>query len=163
MEQARRTLKESRRAIDDLRSEIGRKSEADVSSLVHGLAEQLSREHGKPVRMRSEVSGHAQVSEHVVSDLSAIIREAVHNAVYHGECNEVWITLSTEEGLLQVQINDRGRGFDEKRLPEAGHYGIRGMRERAGEIGATLSLSSRPGSGTSVAITLPPAVGAAHG
>jgi signal transduction histidine kinase len=41
------------------------------------------------------------------------------------------------------------------RVPESGHYGIRGMRERAERIGGELSITSEPGSGTRVAVAIP--------
>jgi len=54
-------------------------------------------------------------------------------------------------------VKDNGRGIDEKtlNLGKAGHHGIAGMRERAGRIGASLSILSRVGEGTEVCLEVP--------
>jgi signal transduction histidine kinase len=61
--------------------------------------------------------------------------------------------LRTEGGVLCAIVEDDGRGFDPV-APTSG-AGIVGMRERAEQLGGTLSVSSRPGGGTRVALELP--------
>ena len=67
---------------------------------------------------------------------------------------------------MRLQVIDDGRGFDPGAVvaAKAGHFGLVGLRERAARLGATLSLDSRPGSGTTVEIVVPlPARASAHG
>ena len=51
----------------------------------------------------------------------------------------------------QITISDNGRGFDPGNLPD-GHYGVMGMRERATEIGATLTIDSSETAGSRITI-----------
>jgi signal transduction histidine kinase len=59
------------------------------------------------------------------------------------------------EGRIVVEVQDDGEGFDvatcERR---AGHFGLRGMRERAWRAGATLGIESSPRSGTRVTVAI---------
>jgi nitrate/nitrite-specific signal transduction histidine kinase len=57
-------------------------------------------------------------------------------------------------------IRDDGSGVDPKILQAGrdGHWGLRGMRERALRIGGQLTLSSRAASGTEVELLLPASV-----
>jgi signal transduction histidine kinase len=50
-----------------------------------------------------------------------------------------------------LEVEDRGRGFHpDAALDNRGHLGLTGMRERAREIGWSISVSSRPGQGTRI-------------
>jgi signal transduction histidine kinase len=58
-------------------------------------------------------------------------------------------------GHLQVGIRDNGCGFDvDAASRKADHWGLAGMRERAGKLGAEFSLESVPGHGTEIKIRL---------
>jgi signal transduction histidine kinase len=63
--------------------------------------------------------------------------------------------------VLRVRIRDNGRGIDPKVLKEggiAGHWGLRGVRERAERTGAQLEFWSEAGAGTEVQLTVPASV-----
>jgi signal transduction histidine kinase len=65
---------------------------------------------------------------------------------------------------VRLKVKDDGCGFSTSNGNGAGdreHYGLIGMRERAGQIGATFDLQSRPGSGTTVSVELPTQEGSA--
>lgn len=88
-----------------------------------------------------------------------IIQQAAFNAVRHSGAEHLYVTLSgMPESALAVVVRDDGRGFD----PEGdfpGHYGIRGIRQRARELGLELTIASRPeGGGTSVSLRIPATV-----
>jgi len=59
---------------------------------------------------------------------------------------------------FRLRFRDDGRGIDPEVLEKGGrdgHWGLRGMRERADRMGAHLKVWSRPGSGTEVELTVP--------
>jgi signal transduction histidine kinase len=61
-----------------------------------------------------------------------------------------------ESSSIVVEVVDDGQGFDTvAKQGIAGHFGLRGMAERAERIGADLAITSRPGSGTQVRVTVP--------
>lgn len=87
--------------------------------------------------------------------LLRITREAVHNAVKYSGAPAVEVTLSSGSEQLRLMIADAGRGFDFASASALeGHFGIRGMNERARKIGADLRVVSRPGEGTRVELLL---------
>jgi len=83
-----------------------------------------------------------------------IAREALSNALRHGEAKHVQIGLEAEDGRLAFTIEDDGRGFDPANLLKPG-LGLTNIDERAREIGGRLTVSSTPGKGTLVKLTLP--------
>jgi signal transduction histidine kinase len=87
--------------------------------------------------------------------LLKIVGEAVANAIRHAAAGVVTVRLAGSATGLRIEVIDDGRGFDlaQKEWLE-GHFGIRGMRERAQRIGAVLAIETSPGGGTTVSISL---------
>jgi signal transduction histidine kinase len=84
------------------------------------------------------------------------IREALHNAVRHGAPKHLSVTVGFDRGALEVKIEDDGCGFDPSIMrPSNGHYGLTGMRERVGKLGGDFRITSAPGAGTRVTLTIP--------
>jgi signal transduction histidine kinase len=57
-----------------------------------------------------------------------------------------------------MRIRDDGRGIDPQLLRAdglSGHYGLRGMRERAELLGGTLTIWSEVNSGTEIDLSIP--------
>jgi len=88
--------------------------------------------------------------------LLRIAQEAVSNAFKHGEASHVEIALTNGDSQVELSIHDNGRGFDPEQPPGDGrlHFGIAGMRERAGKLNADFRLDSQPGQGTTVRVQL---------
>ena len=80
-----------------------------------------------------------------------LCQEACNNIAKHARANQVAIQLAYTAGALELLIRDDGQGFDPQRTP-SGHYGLSMMRERAEAVGMDLSVNSRPGRGTEIAI-----------
>jgi signal transduction histidine kinase len=78
-----------------------------------------------------------------------IAREAISNAIRHGEAQSVRIELQPQGEFVRFEIFDDGRGFDPVQRPGSGH-GFSSFTQRARELGAELTLDSAPGQGTSV-------------
>jgi signal transduction histidine kinase len=108
-----------------------------------------------PIRVTT-AGGPVRVPPVARYHLLRIIREAVHNAVEHSGGTAVDVRLTEERGLVVATVADDGTGFDlATRERASGHFGIRGMQERARRIGGTLAIESRPGDGTRVTVTVP--------
>jgi PAS domain S-box-containing protein len=84
-----------------------------------------------------------------------IIQESLTNVVRHAQATHVTISLHTAGDVLELEIQDNGRGG----APEtfAGHtaLGLIGMRERARACGGTVDIGSDPGKGTTVRVRVP--------
>ncbi|MBV8866937.1 MAG: hypothetical protein JO210_16195, partial [Acidobacteriaceae bacterium] len=91
----------------------------------------------------------------VEHQLLRIVQEAVSNSLKHAAALQLTVKLYGRDGALHLLIDDDGSGFTNATGRTRGHFGIRGMQERAEEIGAEFSIVSSPGNGTSVRICLP--------
>jgi len=95
---------------------------------------------------------------HVEVALYRIAQEALQNVVKHAEATSVLVRLAAADDGVRLVVSDDGQGFDEDTVSEAEDrhsYGLVGIRERAELIGASLTLASRPGKGTTVEVVVP--------
>ena len=81
-----------------------------------------------------------------------VAQEAMTNAIRHADAASVSIALQLRSDRLTLSVRDDGRGMREGHR-EGG--GMRGMRERAGLVGAALQITSAPHAGTEVHLDVP--------
>ena len=84
-----------------------------------------------------------------------IMQEAAHNAIKHGRCKRLGLSLTSMKNKIVLAVRDDGDGFDPADV-QGGGLGLSGMRYRAGLIGAVLEIESQPGEGTTLTCTVPP-------
>jgi two-component system nitrate/nitrite sensor histidine kinase NarX len=90
-----------------------------------------------------------------------VVQEALSNVRKHAQAREVWVEVQ-QTPQWRVEVRDDGCGFDPDGAgPDETHVGLRIMRERAQNIGATVEVASVPGSGTCVVLKLPERLGLA--
>jgi signal transduction histidine kinase/ligand-binding sensor domain-containing protein len=83
-----------------------------------------------------------------------IAQEALTNVIRHAQATIVFVDLRYQPTRLTLIITDNGRGFSNTRPPD-GHFGLQGMRERAAQIHAQLTIESAPGQGTRITLFAP--------
>jgi PAS domain S-box-containing protein len=85
-----------------------------------------------------------------------IAQEAITNAVRHANATRIDVGLGRENGNLQLQVRDNGRGFDAKSVQkQAVGLGLVGIKERATLAGGRARIKSSPSKGTTVEVSLP--------
>jgi signal transduction histidine kinase len=162
LDKAERAIMEGRDAIHDIRT----LSDADGEFVgeISKLGAELAAEGSVPdvATFRVVVEGNPKAINPFVKDaISRIAREALRNAHSHAQARTVEVEVRFEDQLLIVRVRDDGVGIDEKHLGEAGrsgHYGLRGMRERARQIGGQLEVWTQVGTGTEIELRIPDAV-----
>jgi signal transduction histidine kinase len=89
--------------------------------------------------------------------LLRILQEALTNVRKHAHAERVRIAFDRQDGWMLVTVQDDGLGFDPQGHSDVseGHVGLSVMRERAEELGGSLSLLSEPGQGTRVVVKVP--------
>ncbi len=92
-----------------------------------------------------------------------VVQEALTNVARHAGAPEARVSLCLAQDVLQVQVEDRGCGFDPTAAPPHTSTGLQGMRERAALLGGRLTVDSAPGRGTCITALLPLAPWAAAG
>jgi signal transduction histidine kinase len=93
-------------------------------------------------------------------ELVHIIREALRNAIRHAGQKKVSVCCDYGDQHLVFVVRDSGPGISDDVLHrgKAGHFGIRGMRERATRVGASLTVSTSPGAGTEWTLRVPASI-----
>jgi signal transduction histidine kinase len=86
--------------------------------------------------------------------LFRIIQESLTNAARHSQAGWVHVGLRVSEDGLDLRVADNGRGFDTG-ADQPGRFGLMGMQERAQRVGARLEVTSTPGAGTQVRVSMP--------
>jgi signal transduction histidine kinase len=120
-----------------------------VRALVARTAENCAVRIGIDIRGRLD-----DVPDVVAGNLLLVIQEALTNAIRHGRPAAAMISVQANEadGTITATVTDDGRGF----VPgtqlgmDQGHFGMLGMQERVERLGGTLSVDSRPGTGTTI-------------
>jgi DNA-binding NarL/FixJ family response regulator len=73
----------------------------------------------------------------------------------HAHTNTAHIICTVQDEQIQIIIADDGCGFTLPDTPDAGHFGLTIMQERAEALGGTITWRTEPGQGTHIVITLP--------
>ena len=146
-ELVRHSHEETRRSIAVLQPE-----QPGSDGLLTALTECARRlVEGGTVRIVAICTGDMpRVPLRVADMLYHVGQEALANAIRHGQPSVLKITLAFEKDAVELRILDDGAGFD--RIDEHPGFGLKGMRKRTADIGATLQIRSRPGEGTEVFI-----------
>jgi putative membrane protein len=151
---AQKTLIDARRAVWDLRSPS--LAEGDLTASLRTLAKEHVR--GAGLSFEFEVSGAPRpVDPEVQTVMSRVLQEALTNIVKHAAAGGVRVRLVFEPHRLRLYVVDDGRGLGAgPDLPSSGgHWGLRGMWERAAQVRGRLRIRSAPGQGTQIVLLVP--------
>lgn len=145
---------EGRNTLRGLRSSI--ENPQDLKNSFSRIPEELGMR--EEIDFRVVVEGATMPLRSAIrDDVYSIGREALVNAYRHSEASRIEVQLDYAPSLLRILVRDDGRGIDTKVIESGrdGHWGLSGMRERAGRIGARLKVMSRAGAGTEVELRVP--------
>jgi ligand-binding sensor domain-containing protein/signal transduction histidine kinase len=154
-------LREARQSVAGLRATSnGAAAVSATSKLPESLA-QVARQiiDIRDVRLKLRLRPDAPpLPPEVEYNLVRIAQEAITNAVKHSGCRSVELTLEGDAQQLILAVRDDGSGIPPSATDIAvppGHYGLIGMRERAAQIGAKLTIDGHSARGTRVELRLP--------
>jgi signal transduction histidine kinase/ligand-binding sensor domain-containing protein len=149
------SLEDARISIWELRSQTA--EHEGLAARLLKLADEVIARGGSRARVQMQVSGTYRPLEPAVErETMRIAREAVTNAVRHGDPQNLLLRLEFDEGQFGMEIRDDGRGFAGAPADGAtGHFGLTGMRERAQSLGGSLTVESRAEEGTKVRLEVP--------
>lgn len=105
------------------------------------------------------VSDTLELPMHVQTALLRIAQGAIANVIQHADATTVTITLDADHERLQFTIADDGKGFDPNMAAfeprgRSDSFGLQATRERAEQLGGSLTLDTHPGEGTQLTIEL---------
>jgi len=155
-EQVRGILQEVRRFGQQLRPSV--LDDLGLLPAVKWLVSELTDNYG--IAADIEVVGsERQLSPETELMLFRIIQEALSNVRRHSQASKVVIKVEFADHSTKIMVSDNGMGFEMPTrigdLARSGRLGLAGMQERAQLLGGTLSIDSKPGKGTTVAVESP--------
>lgn len=153
LDRADAAIAEGRDAVHDLRSSATTTNE--LAHAVRTLGDELAVEGAAAFRL--VVEGPSRDLHPIVRDeIYRITREALRNAFSHARAQHIEVEIAYGEHLFRLRIRDDGEGIAPAILEQGrpGHYGLPGMRERAGQVGAKLNIWSRVGAGTEIELNI---------
>ena len=128
-----------------------------VDAAIRALAERMARS-GLQVDVSIELAweqGHTSTRHlpELETALYRLVQEALTNATKHGHAERGVVEITEDHDSVYVTVRDDGDGFDPATKTDG--FGLLGMHERVGLLDGTLTITSTPGHGTTVAATLP--------
>jgi signal transduction histidine kinase len=160
-ETARQGLRDARMAVTDLRKDSA--EDTELARALQRHVDALRTQDNPPITFEQVNCGAADMGtlNKVYSDaLFRIAQEAIYNATRHAHARRIWVKLikaytpNSPQASLTLSVEDDGVGFDLSTM-QVGHYGLRGIRERAELIGARVQMDSNAGKGTIISVVLP--------
>jgi two-component system sensor histidine kinase UhpB len=107
-------------------------------------------------RLRMEEAGLDDLREEQKINVYRIVQEALTNAAKYAQASSINITLGGQEVISLIIIDD-GQGFDQDQVVLG--MGLSGMRDRVNMLQGSVTISSRPGKGTSIHVEFPRVTG----
>ncbi len=151
-----RILQEIRRLTHDLRPAI-----LDDLGLLPALrcyTKDFSRRYGISVGFTSGRK-NVNVSQEVKTMLYRTVQEGLRNVAKHSGAKKAAVRISVKDEKLSLFVEDHGKGFDVERVLRMNQrtqgLGLLGIIERVSALKGTFSLTSQPGRGTRLAVSMP--------
>ncbi len=141
------TIRDIRRTIFELRTPMSAALRTEIREAIEVAAESLGYRPGL------ELTGpiDSAVPDALRPDLTAVLREALSNAVRHAHADRVAVTVKVDAGWVTVAVTDNGVGCD----PEAARSGLVNLRERAERLGGDFHLGRVVPHGTELRWSVP--------
>jgi signal transduction histidine kinase len=160
IEQAAKAITEGRDAVQGLRASTLERN--DLAMAIKVLGDELATAAvagSPPPTFSVAIEGQTRDLHPIVrDDIYKIAAEALRNAFRHAHARGVEVEIRYDEDQFRLRVRDDGRGIDRDVLAGQGiegHFGLRGMPERAALIGGKLAVWSEIGMGTEVELRLP--------
>lgn len=147
-------VKESLQDVRELLVHFRTRTNSDqIEQALHATLKKFEHQSGLKTHLQMRGHGVALPSD-VQLQVLHVLQEALSNVRKHAQASQVW--LEVDKGPpWTFSVRDDGRGFEVAMLHGEGtSFGLQIMRERAERIGATVSVTSTPGRGTQVTLTL---------
>ncbi len=148
---------ELRDVISDLRPSL-----LDDLGLVPALRGQVQTfEERSGIQAELHINGMIRrLSPDLETIVYRIIQEALTNVNKHANASSCEVLLVFEMDEIQIAISDDGRGFDVDEIlrsmtGDLRAWGLLGMQERVALVDGTFNISSAPGEGTTITISIP--------
>ncbi len=140
---ARALLADVREVVTTLRTDEGVDAAAAIRSLIEAVPAPT---------VHLQLKGDLRFREPARAEvLVRCVQEVVTNAMRHSDATHLWVVVSEDANGVSVRAWDDGRGVESVRFGA----GLSGMQERLDQVGGTMAVESRVGSGFSLTLRVP--------
>jgi signal transduction histidine kinase len=156
---AAKAITEGRNAVQGLRTSTVERN--DLALAIRTLGDALASDTSAPTACDFSVAVEGEPRDlHPIArdEIYRIAAEALRNAYRHAHATRVEVEIRYDKQQFRLRVRDDGRGIESAVLAGQeieGHYGLRGMRERATLIGGKVTVWSDAGAGTEVELVIP--------
>jgi signal transduction histidine kinase len=148
---SQQALQEMRLLIFELQPPI-----LDRDGLVIALQERLEAVESRTgIETEIDLTLEERLPPKIEVGLYGIAREALNNILKHAQATRVKVSLSESNGRVRLEIDDNGIGLIKDKTESGGGMGIKGMQERANQIGANLTLETKAEGGMLLWVEVP--------
>ena len=166
IDRAAQAITEGRDAIEDLRASTVVTN--DLAIAITTLGDELAgcAANGNGTVVHVAVQGAPRDLHPILrDDVYRIAGEALRNAFRHAHARRIEVVITYDDRQFRLQVRDDGKGIDTAVRADQprGHFGLPGLRERAGLVGGRLDVWSKVGAGTEIDLTIPAAKAYATG
>ncbi len=154
LQRADSLIVEGRNRVQDLRGEADRNT--SLANMIAQHVVELQTENGPGIHVAEEGVRRSMLPL-VKEEICRISRECVVNSIKHSGATSIEIELNYGPRFFDLRCKDNGCGIDPEVLRQggrSGHWGFRGMKERARNVGATFRIWSTSGRGTEIEVRL---------
>jgi signal transduction histidine kinase len=144
-------LEETRRALKALRASP--LDDLGLALAISSMAKEIAAR-GNLIPDISIMDKIPTLSPDVEQAVYRIAQEAMTNTLNHARARHMEVKLNYVDGKIRLIVRDDGIGFDMEKNAKSSHFGLTGMIERAHWIGGDLVITSRPGGGTEINLSL---------
>jgi hypothetical protein len=125
-----------------------------ITSGIEWLVDEFQKRNGIRCEVKVE-DGEIDLAEDRSIVLFRILQESLTNISRHAAARSVEIHLRSSATHVRLDVKDDGRGFDVEAAGKKKTFGLLGIRERVIMLHGTLNISSVPGEGTQVSVSIP--------
>ncbi len=146
------TIRDIRNYILDLRPHRFR---GDLREGLERLVREFQANAMIPVDLQAEAEDMITTPTAVARALFLTTQEALANVARHADASLVTIRLTRHNGVIDMVVQDDGRGFNRAARNYSVGHGLSNMRARAEDLGGKFVIRSAPGQGTAIHLILP--------
>jgi signal transduction histidine kinase len=118
-------------------------------------SKEFERKFSIPVELISSQKS-LDISSDIATGVFRLFQESLTNVARHAQAEKVVASIEIEDGALVLKVSDNGKGFDtSSKSGRPKTLGLLGMNERVLMMKGRLDISSTPGKGTTVTVTVP--------
>lgn len=147
-----RTIASSRRISSDLRPLM--LDDLGLAEAIEWLCKDST--HNTGISVIVDIKGLNHIDDTAVaSAVYRVIQEAVNNVVKHSQASKLSVVVQSDQQAAKLTVKDNGKGMSQEEENKRGSYGLVGIKERIYMLDGTVSITSEPGRGTHLTVSIP--------